>query len=113
MKGHSGTVLTLFLAAFLLRVWQNGSLTALWSATTNGTTGGKTTSNDASHAVVRLAATALALGILLAMADSDAYPIAIGVELVAIIYLLLHLQGGPVTAVQGVLQFITPKGKTT
>lgn len=108
-QNHSGIVLGLFAMLFLLRVWGNGSLKALLDATTTGSTGGKVPQRNAEEVLIRFAAIALTLGILLAMADTDAWKIAVTLEVIALIYLLLHTANGPASIANAVSTFIAPK----
>ncbi len=112
MNNHEETVITLFVLALLLRLYTGGNLQQLWAAST-GSSGGATVQSDIQHAFLRLVAIAIILAVLLGLGDSEAWPIAVWIEILAIFYLLLHSLTSGSLNVAKLFAFLSPQGSST
>ena len=111
MSNHRSGVVLLFFVILILRTTENGSLFAIWNATASGKQTAPPLSADLVRgALEKIVGVIIILAILSAMADTPAYPLAIGIEVVALVYVLLSNAQNFSTVSQTILAFISPKG---
>jgi hypothetical protein len=105
MSSKQSTVILLYFAILGLRLLLNGSFPAIWNAEAPTTiSAAKADATDVQTAFKHVVILLLVLVILTAIADTPAYPLAIGIETVALIYILLlnsSSLSGKITSVTG------------
>lgn len=107
---HADTVILLYFLVIGLRLLFNGSFPALWSSTKpDAASAAHAAAGDVQTAFKHLVILLLILAILAAMAETPAYPLAIGIEVVALVYILLNNGNNAAAKLNSVTAFLGSK----